>query len=88
MKYCTGKSNQAANTLSHCPRSDINVSSNAENEVYETTSYAIVSDGLANVINEINLQIDVKRTIQQWSIPDKPKQNKIKINSKMGWCPE
>ena len=78
IKYHTGKSNQAANTLSCHPRSNTDISSDAESEEYETISYIVVSDDLISVNNGIHLPIDITQAIQQGSIPDEPRQNKKK----------
>ena len=61
IKYRMGKSNQAADALSHHPKSSTNISSDVgSEEEYGTLSYEIVSDGLTNVVNGIKIPIDVK----------------------------
>ena len=46
MKYRSGKSNQAADTLSHCPMTDDEILSDTESDVYETISYTALCNGL------------------------------------------
>ena len=54
-----------------------------EIEEFEAISYAIVSDGLSHVANEVKLPIAVKSSIQQGIIPDESKENEIGVNSKI-----
>ena len=83
IKYHTGKLNQTADALSHHPKSDIYIFSNAQSKEYETILYAIVNDDLTNVINWVKLPIHVKTAIQEESIPDVSKQSKIVKNSEI-----
>ena len=50
IKYRSGKSNQAADALSHHPTTDIEILSNTESDGYETISYAVIFDDLSEVI--------------------------------------
>ena len=65
IKYRIGKSNQAADTLSHCPTSSTDISSDGESkEEYKTMPYEIVSDDLTDVVKGIKILIDVKNKIK------------------------
>ena len=50
IKYRSGKSNQAADALSHHPATDIEILSNTESDRYKTISYAVMCDDLSDVI--------------------------------------
>ena len=52
IKYRTGKSNQAADTLSHHPKTDNDISSDNDSEEYETISYAVVCDDLCEIVKD------------------------------------
>ena len=72
IKYRTDKSNQAADALSCCPKSSIDISNDRESkEEYETILYEIVSDDLSDVIDGIKIPIELKNEIQR-SIHEKP----------------
>ena len=62
--YRTGKSNQAADHLSHCPKTKSDTFSNTESDGYETISYAVVCDDLYEVIKGEKLSLDIKRAVQ------------------------
>ena len=49
IKYRSGKSNQAADALSHHRTTDIEILSNTESDGYETISYAVMCDDLSDV---------------------------------------
>ena len=52
IKYRTGKLNQTADALSHCPKSSVDMSSDrGREEEYETISYKVISDDLTEVID-------------------------------------
>ena len=51
IKYRTGKSNQGANALSHCHKSNEDGSSDVESKEYVNISYAAVNDDLTNIVN-------------------------------------
>ena len=58
IKYRMGKSNQAADALSHHPKSSVDMSSYMDSdrgrkEEYETISYEVISDDLTEVIDGI-----------------------------------
>ena len=54
IKYRSGKSNQAADTLSHCPMTDDEILSNSGSYGYETILYAVICNGLSEVIKGEN----------------------------------
>ena len=63
IKYRSGKSNQAADTLSHCPMTD-EIMGDTESDGYETISYAVMCDDLSEVIKGEKLPLDLKRAVQ------------------------
>ena len=51
-KYRMGKSNQAADALSHCPKSSVdNSSDGGSEEDYKTILYEVINDDLSEVID-------------------------------------
>ena len=57
-KYRMGKLNQAADALSHHPKSSVDISSDrGSEEEYETISYEVISDDLTEVIDGIKIPI-------------------------------
>ena len=73
IKYRTGKSNQAADALSHHPKSSVVMSSDrGSEEEYETISYEVISDDLSEVTDGIKIPIELKNEIQK-SIHEEPK---------------
>ena len=50
IKYRSGKSNQAADTLSHHPKTDNENFSDTESDGYKTISYTVICDDLSEVI--------------------------------------
>ena len=65
--------NQAADALSHHPKSSVDMSSDrGREEEYETMSYEVISDDLTEVIDGIKIPIELKNEIQR-SIHKKPK---------------
>ena len=81
IKYRTGKSNQAADALSHCPKSSLDMSSDRgseESEEYETISYEVISDDLTELIDGIKIPIELKKEIQR-SIHEEPQRESDNI---------
>ena len=79
IKYRTGKSNQAADALSHCPKSSLDMSSDrGSEEEYETISYEVISDDLTELIDGIKIPIELKKEIQR-SIHEEPKKESDNI---------
>ena len=62
IKYRTGKSNQAADTLSHHPKTENENFS--DSDTYETISYDVVCDYLFEVIKGEKLPLEIKRAVQ------------------------
>ena len=63
IKYRSGKSNQAADALSCCPKIENESFSNSESDRYETILYALTCDDLNEVIKEEKLPLEVKRAV-------------------------
>ena len=79
IKYRIGKSNQAADALSHDPKSSVDMSSDrGSKEEYETISYEVISDDLTEVIEGIKIPIELKNEIQK-SIHEEPKGESVNI---------
>ena len=81
IKYRTGKSNQAADALSHRPKSSVDISSDRgseESEEYETISYEVTSDDLTELIDGIKIPIELKKKIQR-SIHEEPQKESDNI---------
>ena len=73
IKYRTGKLNQAADALSHHPKSSLDRSSDrGSEEEYETISYEVISDDLTELIDRIKMPMELKNEIQK-SIQEEPK---------------
>ena len=64
IKYRTGKLNQAADTLSHCPKTNNYNSSDSDIEEYKTISCAVVCDDLCEVFKGKKLPLDIKGAVQ------------------------
>ena len=54
IKYRSGKSNQAADALSHCPMTDEEILSNFESDRYETISNDVMCNDLSEIIKGEN----------------------------------
>ena len=83
IKYRTDKLNQAADTLSCCPKSSLDMSSDRgseESEEYETISYEVISDDLTELIDGIKIPIELKKEIQR-SIHEEPQRESDNIHS-------
>ena len=79
IKYRTGKSNQAADALSHCPQSSLDISNDrGSEEEYETISYEVISNDLTELIDGIKIPIELKKEIQR-SIHEEPKRESDNI---------
>ena len=83
IKYRSGKLNQAADTLSHCPMTDSEILSNTESHEYETISYAVMCDDLSEVIKGEKLPLDLKRAVQIEISQQAPDSEKINVHSEM-----
>ena len=64
IKYRSGKLNQAADTLSHCPKTENKNFRYCKSHRYETISYAVVCDDLSEVIKGEKLPLEIKRAVQ------------------------
>ena len=82
IKYRSGKSNQAADALSHRPMTD-EILSNTESDGYETISYAVMCDDLSEVIKGEKLPLDLKRAVQAEIDQQAPDSRKINVHSRM-----
>ena len=82
IKYRSGKSNQVADALSHCPMTD-EILSDTESDGYETISYAVMCDDLSEVIEGEKLPLDLKRAVQVEIDQQAPDSRKINVHSGM-----
>ena len=64
IKYRSGKSNQAADALSHHPVTDNEILSDTESNGCKTISYTVMCDDLSEVIKGEKLPLDLKRAVQ------------------------
>ena len=83
IKYRSGKSNQAADILSHCPMTDNAILSNSESDGYETISYAVMCNDLSDIIKGDKLPLELKRAVLTEIIQQAPDSGKIKVHSEM-----
>ena len=83
IKYRTGKLNQAADTLSCCPKTNSDIFSDNESDEYETILYAVVCDDLCDMIEGEKSPLDIKRTVQEEMKNWLPESEKISAHSKM-----
>ena len=83
IKYRSGKSNQAADTWSCHPATDIEILSNTESDGYETISYTVMCDDLSEVIKGEKLPLDLKRAVQAEISQQVPDSRKINVHSGM-----
>ena len=83
IKYRSGKSNQAADTLSHCPTTDSDILSDTESDEYKTVSYAVMCDDLSEVIKGEKLSLDLKRAVHTEISQQVPDRGKINVHSEM-----
>ena len=63
IKYRSGKSNQAADTLSHHQKTEDENFSDSESDRYETILYAVICDDLSKVIKGEKLPLELKRAV-------------------------
>ena len=63
IKYRTGKSNQAADAISHCPKSISDDSSDSDSEEYKTIWYVVICNYLSKIITGEKLLLDIKTAI-------------------------
>ena len=81
IKYRSGRSNQAGDTLRQCPKSDNETFSDCESDGYETIWYAVVCNDLCKVIKGEKLPLEITK-----QVPDSGKvsaHSEIKIKSKV-----
>ena len=79
IKYRTGKSNKAADVLSHCPYVPGEMDSDSESEEYETICYAMVCEELEEIISGEKLSTECKVAIQNKE--NKPSQEEVELHS-------
>ena len=83
IKYRSGKSNQAADALSHRPKSENENFSDCESDGYETISYTVICDDLSEVIKGEKLPLEIKRAVQAEITQQAPDSEKISAHSKI-----
>ena len=83
IKYRSGKSNQAADALSHHPTTDSEILSDTESDGYKTILYAVMCDDLSEVIKGEKLPLDLKRAVQTEISQQAPDSGKINVHSEM-----
>ena len=83
IKYRSGKSNQAADALSHHPMKDIDILSDTESDGYKTILYDVMCDDLSEVIKGEKLPLDLKRAVQIEISQQAPDSGKINAHSEM-----
>ena len=83
IKYRSGKSNQAADTLSHHPMTENEILSDSESDGYKTISYAVMCNDLSEIIKGKKLPLELKRAVQTEIIQQVPDSGKIKVHSEM-----
>ena len=59
IQYRSGKSNQAADTLSHCPVTDNEILSNSESDWYKTISCTVMGSDLREIIKGEKLPLEL-----------------------------
>ena len=64
VKYRSGKLNQAADALSHCPKLENEDFSDCESDGNKTISYTVVCNDLPEVIKGEKLLLEIKRPVQ------------------------
>ena len=87
IKYRSGKSNQAADTLNHHPKTENETFSSCESDGHETILYAIVCDDLSELIKGEKLPLEIKRAVQVEITQQASDSEKISAHSKMGDIP-
>ena len=82
-EYRSGKLNQAADALSHHPKTDSENLSDSESDGYETISYTVICNDLSEVIKGEKLPLELKRAVQAEITQQMPDSEKINAHSKM-----
>ena len=83
IKYRCGKSNQAADALSHCPKANNDNSTNSDSEEHETILYAVACDDLCAVIKGEKSSLHIKIAVQEEMTKQLPDSEKISAHSEM-----
>ena len=78
IKYRTGRSNKAADALSHCPNDSEEMDSNPESEEYETILYAIECEELGEILDGEKIPQECKVAIQDKE--DKPAPQELELH--------
>ena len=81
--YRSGKSNQAADTLSHHPKTENESFSDSESDGYKTISYIEICDDLSEVIKGEKLPLEVERAVQAEITQQVPDSEMINAHSEM-----
>ena len=83
IKYRSGKLNQAANTLSCCPKSENESFSDCESYRYETISHAVVCGDLYEIIKGEKLPLEIKWAVQREITKQALHSETINVHSEM-----
>ena len=85
IRFQIGNSNQAANTLSHCPVTNDKSSSDIKSEQYKTVLYTVVCDDLTSTIKGIELPLDFKIKFKSGAPRIETSQKRIKSQHRVRW---
>ena len=80
MKYRTDKLNQAADAVSHRPKTENDNSRDSGSEEYESILYAVVCDDLCEIIMDEKLPLDIIRALEM----EMTKQEQLLDSEKIG----
>ena len=83
IKYRSGKSNQAADTLSHHPKTEDENFSDSESDGFKTISYAVICNDLSEVIKGEKLLLELKRAVQTEITQQALDSDKVNVHSVM-----
>ena len=83
IKYRSGKLNQAADALSHHPKTDNENFSDSESNGYKNISYAVVCNDLSEVIKGVQSPLEIKRAVEVEITLQVPDREKVSVHSEM-----
>ena len=83
IKYRSGKTNQAADALSHHPVTCDENFRDSESDGYKTILYAVICNDLSKVIKGGKLPLELKKAVQTGITQQVPDVKKIDVHSEM-----